>query len=75
MLIGTAFTIVGAILTRWFCKFLDKSKAYSYLFILAGVTTGLVFFVKPENLRVYDAGSNYNNLRYILPGCDNKVEK
>lgn len=50
MLVGTAFTIVGAILTRWFCKFMDKSKAYSFLFILAGVTTGLVFFVKPEHL-------------------------
>lgn len=50
MILGTIFTIIGAILTKWFCKFLDKSKVYSYLFILAGVTTGLVFFVKPEYL-------------------------
>jgi len=52
MLLGTAFTIAGAILTKWFCSFLDKSKAYSLLFILAGVTTGLVYFVKPEHLMI-----------------------
>lgn len=50
MLIGTAFTIAGAILTRWFCKFMDKSVVYASLFIVAGIATGLVFFVKPEYL-------------------------
>lgn len=50
MLVGTIFTIVGAILTKWFCKVLDKSRVYAYLFILSSVATGLVFFVKPEYL-------------------------
>ncbi len=50
MLSGTVCTIIGAITTKWLCKFLDKSKVYALLFILAGVTTGLVYYVRPENL-------------------------
>ena len=52
MLSGTIFTIIGAITTKWFCKFIDKSKVYSLLFIFAGVTTGLVYYVRPENLNM-----------------------
>lgn len=50
MLSGTILTIIGAIMTKWICKLLDKPKAYALLFILAGVSTGLVYYVKPENL-------------------------
>lgn len=50
MLSGTILTIIGAITTKWFCKFMDKSKVYALLFVLAGVTTGLVYYVRPENL-------------------------
>lgn len=50
MLSGTILTIIGAITTKWFCKFLDKPNIYALLFILAGVSTGLVYYVQPQNL-------------------------
>lgn len=50
MLSGTLLTIIGAIATKWLCKFIDKPKIYALLFILAGVSTGLVYYVRPENL-------------------------
>jgi len=52
MLSGTVFTIIGAIATKWFCKFMDKPKVYALLFMLAGITTALVYYVRPENLRM-----------------------
>lgn len=52
MLSGTILTIIGAITTKWFCRFLDKSKVYALLFILVGVTTALFYYVRPENLRL-----------------------
>ncbi|MHC4372564.1 MAG: MFS transporter [Planctomycetota bacterium] len=52
MLSGTILTIIGAITTKWFCKFLDKPKVYALLFILAGVSTGLVYYIRPENLHI-----------------------
>jgi GPH family glycoside/pentoside/hexuronide:cation symporter len=51
MLSGTVLTIIGAVTTKWFCKFMDKPKVYAMLFILAGLTTALVYYVRPENLR------------------------
>jgi GPH family glycoside/pentoside/hexuronide:cation symporter len=50
MLSGTVLTIIGAVTTKWFCKFMNKPKVYALLFILAGITTGLVYYVRPENL-------------------------
>lgn len=52
MLSGTVFTIIGAISTKWICKALGKARAYAVLFILAGVSTALVYYVQPENLRL-----------------------
>lgn len=52
MLSGTIFTILGAIATKWLCQFLDKPRTYSLLFILAGITTGLVYYIRPDNLHV-----------------------
>jgi GPH family glycoside/pentoside/hexuronide:cation symporter len=50
MLSGTLITILGAITTKWFCRFIDKPKAYAGFFLLAAVSTGLVYWVRPENL-------------------------
>ena len=36
----------------WLCKLLDKSRVYSLLFILAGITTGMVYYLRPENLNL-----------------------
>ena len=52
MLSGTILTIIGAIMTKWLCRFIDKPKVYALLFILAGVSTALVYYVQPENLRL-----------------------
>ena len=50
MLSGTAVTILGAIMTKWFCRFIDKPKAYAGFFVLTAVSTGLVYFVGPQDL-------------------------
>ena len=50
MLSGTAITILGAIMTKWFCRFIDKPKAYAGFFVLTAVSTGLVYFVSPQNI-------------------------
>ena len=50
MLSGTVLTILGAVSTKWFCKLMDKPKVYAVMFIAAGITTGLVYFVRPEDL-------------------------
>jgi GPH family glycoside/pentoside/hexuronide:cation symporter len=50
MLSGTIITILGAITTKWFCRFIDKPKAYVGFFVLCAISTGLVYFVSPQNL-------------------------
>jgi GPH family glycoside/pentoside/hexuronide:cation symporter len=52
MLSGTILTILGAITTKGFCKFIDKHQVYAGLFILAAITTALVYYVRPDNLRM-----------------------
>lgn len=36
--------------TKWFCKIMDKSKIYAGFFLLAAITTALVYWVSPQNL-------------------------
>ncbi|MGH2270795.1 MFS transporter [Anaerohalosphaeraceae bacterium U12dextr] len=50
MLCGTIVTIGAAMTTKWFCKIMDKSKIYAGFFLLAAITTALVYWVSPQNL-------------------------
>lgn len=50
MLSGTILTILGAMLTKWFCRVIDKPKAYCGFFALSAVSTALVYWVSPQNL-------------------------
>ncbi|MBN2091503.1 MFS transporter [candidate division KSB1 bacterium] len=50
MLSGTIITIIGAILTRWLSKKIDKKNIYSGFLIASAVLCGFFYFVKPENV-------------------------
>jgi GPH family glycoside/pentoside/hexuronide:cation symporter len=50
MLSGTAITILGAVMTKWFCRFIDKPKAYAVFLAITAITTGLVYFLSPQNV-------------------------
>jgi len=50
MLSGTIVTILAAMTTKWFCKFIDKSKIYAGFFLLSAISTGLVYWVSPQSL-------------------------
>ncbi|MDZ7723822.1 MAG: MFS transporter [candidate division KSB1 bacterium] len=50
MMIGTAFTILGALLTKTFTKVLDKKNTYGGFMAASAILTGLFFLVKPENV-------------------------
>ena len=48
--IGTAATIIGAILTKWFTKIFDKKNTYSWFLILSAIFCGLLYFVSPGDI-------------------------
>lgn len=50
MVSGTVMTILGVILTNFFSKRLGKGATYTTFLGLAGVTTGLFFFLKPDSI-------------------------
>ena len=50
MLMGTFFTIIGAIFTRSFSNRFGKSNTYSVFMFLAAISCGLVYFLKPEQI-------------------------
>jgi GPH family glycoside/pentoside/hexuronide:cation symporter len=50
MLSGTALTITGAILTMKFSNLFDKAKTYAGFLGLAGISTGVYYFLSPENI-------------------------
>ena len=50
MLSGTVMTIIGAILTMKFSTLFDKAKTYLAFMVLAGISTGVYFFLNPQNL-------------------------
>jgi GPH family glycoside/pentoside/hexuronide:cation symporter len=50
MLSGTAMTIVGAILTMKFSNFFDKAKTYVGFLGLAGIISGIYYFLSADNL-------------------------
>ena len=47
---GTIATILGAILTKWFTKTLDKKNTYSGFLIGSSVLCSLFYFLQPDNV-------------------------
>lgn len=47
---GTFSTLIGAILTMWFAKRLDKKNTYSSFLILSAAFSGFFYFLQPENV-------------------------
>lgn len=50
MMSGTIATVVGAVLTNWFTKKLDKKVTYLGFLIISSLLCASVFFLKPENV-------------------------
>jgi len=50
MLVGTVATIIGAILTKWFAKRLDKKNTYAWFLILCAIVCTAFYFVSPEDV-------------------------
>ncbi len=50
LLSGTLVTIVGAVLTKWFAKVLDKKKAYAGFLIASSVCCALFRLLGPKQL-------------------------
>jgi len=48
--LGTFATLIGAILTMWFSKRLDKKNTYASFLILSAVFSGFFYFLEPENV-------------------------
>ena len=47
---GTIATLIGAILTMWFSKKLDKKNTYSGFLIASALFSGFFYFLTPENV-------------------------
>jgi GPH family glycoside/pentoside/hexuronide:cation symporter len=47
---GTVFTILGSILTKWLTKKFDKKNTYGGALLISAVTTGIFYFLKPQDL-------------------------
>lgn len=50
LLIGTFFTIGGAVLTKWFTALLGKSKTYVFFMLITALSCAAVFFLKPSQV-------------------------
>ncbi|MBN2279145.1 MAG: MFS transporter [Candidatus Marinimicrobia bacterium] len=50
MMSGTVMTIIAVLLTPYMSKKLGKAAVYRFFLGLAAISTGLVIFLKPENL-------------------------
>jgi glycoside/pentoside/hexuronide:cation symporter, GPH family len=48
--IGQALSLIGVIIVPWFASFFGKKKAIIIMFIIALISTGAFYFLKPENL-------------------------
>lgn len=48
--IGTFATLIGAILTMWFSKRLDKKNTYSSFLMISALFSGFFYFLQPENV-------------------------
>ncbi len=47
---GTISTLIGAILTMWFSKRLDKKNTYSSFLIASALSSGFFYFLQPGNV-------------------------
>ena len=50
MVTGTLFTILGVVLTSFISKIFGKAATYAGFLGIAGLTTGLFYFLKPSNI-------------------------
>ena len=50
LLIGTIFTILGAVLTKWISKKFDKKNTYVGCLLISTVTCAFVYFLKPQDV-------------------------
>lgn len=50
LLLGTFFTIGGAVLTKWFTAFLGKSKTYVFFMLTVALSCAAVFFLDPSQI-------------------------
>jgi len=50
LVVGMITTILGAILSKWFAKKLDKRNTYAGFLILAAITNALFYIVQPHNV-------------------------
>lgn len=50
LMVGSAFTVLGAILSKWFSKILGKKNAYSWFLGISGLTFIIFFYIKPEDI-------------------------
>jgi glycoside/pentoside/hexuronide:cation symporter, GPH family len=48
--VGTIATLVGAILTKWFAKNIDKKNVYSGFLITSAAFSCFFYFLQPENV-------------------------
>lgn len=48
--VGTIATIIGAILTKWFTKVLDKKNTYAGFLAISSIICILFYFLKPQNI-------------------------
>lgn len=47
---GTIATIIGAVLTKWFTKIIDKKNTYSGFLIISALLTGLFYILQPQDV-------------------------
>jgi GPH family glycoside/pentoside/hexuronide:cation symporter len=50
MMVGTVMTIIAVLITPMISKRIGKAAVYKYFLIVAGISSGLVIFLKPDNL-------------------------
>jgi GPH family glycoside/pentoside/hexuronide:cation symporter len=50
MVTGTVFTILGVVLTSFLSRIFGKAPTYAGFLGIAGLTTGLFYFLKPSNI-------------------------
>jgi GPH family glycoside/pentoside/hexuronide:cation symporter len=50
LLIGTGFTILGAILTKWLSKTFDKKNTYVGMLLTVSLVNCMFYFLQPQNV-------------------------
>lgn len=50
MLTGTVATIIGAVLTKWFSRALDKKNTYLWFLIASAVLNAFFYLMQPQNV-------------------------